>query len=68
MISYEIFCRIRHLRDRDGLNRAQIAADLSLDLRTVGKWLDEKQFRSRKKSERVSKLDRMPLTAVFLAG
>ena len=64
MISYEIFCRIRHLRERDGLNRAQIAAELSLDLRTVGKWLDEKQFRSRKKSERVSKLDPFKSTIV----
>jgi len=64
MISYEIFCRIRHLRERDGLNRAQIAEELSLDLRTVGKWLDEKQFRSRKKSERVSKLDPFKSTIV----
>jgi len=64
MISYETFCQIRHLRDRDGLNRAQIAAELSLDLRTVGKWLDEKQFRSRKKSERVSKLDPFKSTIV----
>ncbi len=64
MISYEIFCRIRHLRDRDGLNRAQIAEELSLDLRTVGKWLDEKQFRPRKKSDRASKLDPFKSTII----
>lgn len=64
MISYEIFCRIRHLRDRDGLNRAQIAEELSLDLRTVGKWLDEKQFRPRKKPDRASKLDPFKSTII----
>ena len=64
MISYETFCQIRHLRDRDGLNRAQIAEELSLDLRTVGKWLDEKQFRPRKKSDRASKLDPFKSTII----
>ena len=57
MISYEIFCKIRRHRDHDGLNKSQIAKALSLDLRTVEKWLEEKQFKQRKSSSRPSKLD-----------
>jgi len=57
MITYEIFCKIRHCRDHDGLNKSQIARALSLDLRTVEKWLEEKQFHQRKSSSRPSKLD-----------
>ena len=57
MISYEIFCKIRHHRDHDGLNKSQIAKALSLDLRTVEKWLEVKQFHQRKTSARPSKLD-----------
>ena len=48
MITYEIFCKIRHYRDHDGLNKSQIARALSLDLRTVEKWLEEKHFQQRK--------------------
>ena len=57
MISYEIFCKIRHCRDHDGLNESQIADALALDSRTVKKWLDKKQFHQRKTSVRPSKLD-----------
>ena len=57
MISYETFCKIRHYRDHAGLNKSQIANVLSLDLRTVEKWLEEKQFHQRKSTSRSSKLD-----------
>ena len=57
MINFETFCKIKQLRDRDGLNRSQIAEELGLDLRTVSKWFDEKQFKPRKKTNRPSKLD-----------
>ena len=64
MITYEIFCKIRHYRDHDGLNKSQIARALSLDLRTVEKWLEEKQFQQRKSSSRPSKLDPFKSTIV----
>ena len=57
MISYEIFCKIRHYRDHKGLNEGQIAEALALDSRTVKKWLDEKQYHQRKASSISSKLD-----------
>jgi len=57
MISYETYCRIRHLHERDGLNKSQIAETLALDPRTIEKWFAEKQFRQRKKALRPSKLD-----------
>ena len=44
MIDYEQFCRIRQLRDK-GLFPIQIARELSLDKRTVYKWLAEERFR-----------------------
>jgi len=57
MINFETFCKIRHLRDHDRLHKSQIAKALSLDLRTVEKWLAVKQFQPRKSTERSSKLD-----------
>lgn len=47
MIDYETFCKIRDLHDRDGLKCSQIAEKLGMDSRTVQKWLDEKNYRSR---------------------
>ena len=38
MIPYDTFCRLRQLRDRDGLPLAQIARELRLDERTVVRW------------------------------
>ena len=57
MISFELFCKIKHCRDHDGLNEGQIAESLALDTRTVKKWLDEKHFHQRKTPTRPSKLD-----------
>ncbi len=56
MIDYELFCRIKQLRSK-GLFPTQIARELSLDKRTVYKWLAEERFRQRNGSRRSSKLD-----------
>jgi transposase len=57
MIDYELFCKIRHLKEREGLTAAQIAGELALDPRTVAKWLAHGQFCRRKSVARPSKLD-----------
>ena len=57
MIDYELFCKIRHLKERDGLTAAQIAQELALDPRTVAKWLAHGRFCQRKPAARPSKLD-----------
>ena len=56
MIDYQLFAKIRHLKEHEGLNASQIAGQLDLDPRTVRKWLEE-QFRPRKVRPRPSKLD-----------
>jgi transposase len=57
MIDYELFRKAKHLRDQEGLTSPQIAEALSLDPRTVRKWLSQDRFRPRKSSMRKSKLD-----------
>jgi transposase len=57
MIDYETFLKIKYLHQHHGLKCSQIAGELSLDERTVFKWLKEKQFRPRKSTQRSSKLD-----------
>jgi len=57
MIRYELFCKIGHLKEHKKLNAAQIAAELSIDVRTVAKWLAKDRFSSRKKTPRASKPD-----------
>jgi transposase len=57
MIDYELFCKIRHLKDHEGLSAHQIAGELAMDPRTVAKWLARERFCPRKASLRVSKLD-----------
>ena len=57
MIDYELYSKIRHLNQQDGLTARQIARELSLDVRTVNKWLDEAQFKPRQSTPRASKLD-----------
>ena len=56
MIDYQLFAKIRHLKEHEGLNASQIAGQLDLDPRTVRKWPEE-QFRPRKVETRPSKLD-----------
>ena len=57
MIDYELFCKIRHLKEHEGLSAHQIAGELAMDPRTVGKWLARERFCQRKASLRTSKLD-----------
>ena len=56
MIDYELFCKIKSLKNKD-LSGAQIADALDLDPRTVYKWLEVNQFYNRKSLPRKSKLD-----------
>ncbi len=56
MIDYEIFSKINHLKEREGLTVPQIASELALDPRTVRKWVKE-PFRPRAECHRASKLD-----------
>jgi len=57
MIDYEIFSRIKHLHEQKGLEPTQIARELSLDMRTVTRWLAENRFCPRKAGVKPSKLD-----------
>jgi transposase len=57
MIDYALYSKIKHLSINDGLTAPQIARELAMDVRTVRKWLDEPQFKSRKSAPRASKLD-----------
>ena len=56
MIDYELFSKIRHLKEQEGLTAPQIAAELAIDVRTVRKWLTA-TFRPKKIPPRSSKLD-----------
>jgi len=47
MIDYELYARIKHLHEDQGLTPTQIAQETGRDIRTVEKWLEEKQFRPR---------------------
>ena len=57
MIDYELFCKIRHLKEHEGLSAHQIAGELAMDPRTVVKWLTRERFCQRKAIVRASKLD-----------
>ncbi len=57
MIDYELYCQIKDRHDKDRLTIAQIARDLHLSARTVGRWLAADRFRQRQTPPRPSKLD-----------
>jgi len=57
MIDYELFSKIKHLKEHAGLTAFQVAQKLALDPRTVRKWFKQKQFSPRKTTIRPSKLD-----------
>lgn len=57
MIDYTTWDQIRALAEDGGLNAAQIATELSLDPKTVRKWIDRERFTPRKPALRRSKLD-----------
>ena len=54
MTDYELFCQIKHLKEHEKLTAAQIAAKLSIDGRTVAKWLNRDSFCLKKKTPRPS--------------
>lgn len=64
MIGYELYARIKHLHDDKGLSPSQIAQETGRDVRTVEKWLEEKQFHPRASTPRSSKLDPFKATIV----
>jgi len=66
MIDYQTFHQIRQLRDKEHLSAAQIAQSLSLDERTVSKWIDVEKYQPRKTDRRPSKLDPFKSTIVRL--
>jgi transposase len=57
MIDYELFQKAKHLKEQEGLTPPQIADALSLDARTVRKWLSKNRYTPRKATMRASKLD-----------
>ncbi|MFQ5560494.1 MAG: IS21 family transposase [Nitrospinota bacterium] len=57
MIDYEVFSKIKHLKEQQGLTTSQISKELSLDIRTVLKWLNEERFKPRQSTANLSKLD-----------
>ena len=57
MIDYPTFLQIKHLQQDQHLKCSQIAAELTLDERTVAKWIEEDQYRQRKPVQCNSKLD-----------
>lgn len=57
MITYSQYAKIHELRHNRNLNLAQIAAEMSLDPKTVVKWLARERFEARKNKGRSSKLD-----------
>lgn len=57
MIDYETFMKIKTYHEHHGLKCGQIVTELELDYRTVEKWLNEKQYHPRKRSQRTSRLD-----------
>ena len=57
MIDYENYLRIKTCHERDRLNPSQIATKLSLDVRTVEKWLSLPRFLQQRRIQRKSKLD-----------
>jgi len=57
MIDYSTYCQIHLLHEQKGLKASQIAQDLSLNPKTVEKWIAQASFQPRKSSKRSSKLD-----------
>ena len=57
MIDYETFCRIRHLREKEGLSIVQIAREVGLNKKTVSRQLSKKDYRPKMQSKKASKLD-----------
>ena len=57
MITYEQFCQIHDLHQRQGLNPHQISHTMGIDRKTVATWLKRPQFISRATTKRNGHLD-----------
>jgi transposase len=57
MIDFGQYTRIRHLHLEDKLNAVQIAEKMSLNVKTVSKWLTCERFEARQSKGRSGKLD-----------
>jgi hypothetical protein len=60
VISYEQFCQIHDLHQRQALNAAQISRVLNLDHKTVATWLARPHFISRAAAKRRYKVTIRP--------
>ena len=57
MINYEMYCKIRDHRDRQGLSITQTAQALGLHSETVSKWSRRERYEQRAPVKRGSQLD-----------
>jgi transposase len=57
MIDYELYCKIKDYHQNRHLTIAQVASELSIDERTVTRWLNADKYRQREIGPRPSKLD-----------
>jgi transposase len=57
MIDYELYCKIKDYHQNRRLSVPQIARELSIDERTVSRWLNADKYRQREIVPRPSKLD-----------
>lgn len=57
MISYQLFCQIRHLAREKKFSAGQIAVELNLNEKTVEKWMARPTYQRRRTRKRSSKLD-----------
>jgi len=57
VIDYQTYCQIRHLALEKKLKHRQIARELKLDLKTVGKWVKRESYQKASPPKRPSKLD-----------
>lgn len=66
MISYDLYCRIHQMRDRDGLGFAQIARALQIHVQTVVRWAQRPAYVQRKAPPRPGKLEAFKATITRL--
>ena len=57
MIDYETFCRVRHLREKEGLTIVQIAQEVGRNTKTISRWLAKEHYQPKMQSEKTSKLE-----------
>jgi transposase len=57
VIDFAQYTQMQHLHQESKLNASQIAEQMSLDAKTVSKWLSRERFEARRSKGRSSKLD-----------